>query len=122
MDPLCYESLSFDEKMSLGGLATHPGYVVLKKLMADACLQPTIALVKIKPDDVDYDRKIKANQLAAHITNDVCATLIKSIIMHTASGRLEGSEQRAQEELDKAVSEVRSQIGSMSIKKSRQGE
>ena len=105
MNPLAYDELSFDEKIFLGSLSKHPGFIVLKRLMESACKQATENLVKLNPEDERYNEKLKARQMAARITNDVCASLLKSIIMHSESAQIEEASKKAQEEIEKEVEE-----------------
>lgn len=119
MEPLSYEGLSFEDKMYLGGLEKHPGFPVLKKLMEDACLQATAKAISTDPEDPAYDTKLKARQLIARVTNDVCATLLKSIVMHSEAGKIEDQIRRIQavaEEVN-GVEEPSPVFGSMRVKK-----
>lgn len=99
MEPFGYNELSLEEKIYIGSLSKHPGFVVLKKLMDSACDQATKLVIKLDPEDPAYDTKLKARQLVARVTNDVCATMLKSIVMHTNAGAVE----EQAEELKKAL-------------------
>lgn len=109
MDPLCYDSLSLEERIYIGSLSKHPGFIVLEKLMHDACNQMNSKVIKLKPEDADYDRKLKAFQLEAHVANDFCATLLKSIKMHTQAGELEEQYNKNQE-LAEQLSQVPEEV------------
>lgn len=120
MDPLNYEGLNTQEKLYLGSLSKHPGYVVLRKLMDDACRQATELVIKLNPEDPQYDAKLKARQIVARTTNDVCATLIKSIVMHTEAGVVEEQISKSEEALEEVHASLGAQFGSVTIK-SREG-
>ena len=121
MEPLCYDKLTFDERIYLGSLSKHPGFIILKKLFEDACNQAVQSVIKLSPEDPEYDRKLRARQLVARTTNDVCATLLKSIMMHSEAGELEESTKIAQEELKTETKEFGEAFGSFQ-RKSRKEE
>ena len=102
MDPFCYDELSQDERLYLSSFAKHPGFLVLKKMMENASRQATEAVIKLNPDDKDFDTKLKNRQMTARIVNDLCATLIKSIVMHSNAAAI----QEEQEEFDKKMKEA----------------
>jgi len=89
MEPLKYDGLGLQEKLDLGRMAEHPGFAVQKKLFDDACQQAVRAVIKLNPEEKDFENILKTRQLVARITNDVCATLLKSIVMHSESGKVE---------------------------------
>ena len=70
MDPFCYETLTQEQRLYLSSFAKHPGFIVLKKMMEDACRQATTAVIKLNPDDKDFDIKLKNRQMTARIVND----------------------------------------------------
>ena len=102
MDPFCYETLTQEQRLYLSSFAKHPGFIVLKKMMEDACSQATTAVIKLNPDDKDFDVKLKNRQMTARIVNEICATLIKSIVMHSDAAAV----QEEQEEFDKKMKEA----------------
>jgi hypothetical protein len=120
MEMLCYENLTLEQKMYLGGLEKHPGFSVFKMLMEDICMKATAKAISTDPEDPAYDTKLKSRQLTARITNDVCATLIKSIVMHSKAGEIETEAKKLQEVLEEivGVEDPDVQFGSMRQKKS----
>jgi hypothetical protein len=121
MDPLNYEGLSLEDKMALGNMQLHPGFIVMKKLFEDACDQATASAIKLNPEDPQYETILKIRHLTARVTNEVCATLIKSIVMHSQAGQIEEQAKKIEEALKKATGdtvELESKYGSMKIKKS----
>ena len=119
MEPLGYSELTTAEKMYLGDLMRHPGYAVLKKLMEAASTQATENVTKLDPEDAAYDAKLKSRHLVSRVTNDVCATLIKSVVMHSEAGIVENQLQKLKEEVGDV--EVNGRLGSMAVKP-RKGE
>ena len=120
MEPLCYDELTFEERMHLGSLEKHPGFIVFKKLCESACMQATARAISTDPEDPAYDTKLKSRQLVARVTNDFSATLIKSIMMHSEAGRVEQEAKRVQQVLEEVVGveDTEVQFGSMRKKKS----
>lgn len=120
MQPLKYTSLTLQEKNALKDMMQHPGFAVQKKLFDDACRQANEALIKLNPEDADYDRLAKTRHMTARLTNEVCATLIKSIIMHSESAKIENAiEQQNKEnkEPESAAPQlVGTKFGSFSMK------
>lgn len=116
MDPLCYDSLSFEDKTYLRALSKHPGYVILRKLMEDACRQATEAVIKLNPESENYSNVLKSRQIVARTTNDFCATLVKSIVMHTEAAETEEKVNKEQEDLEEAGVSLDAKFGSVTIK------
>jgi hypothetical protein len=122
MNPLSYENMSLEDKQYLGGLSQHPGYPILQRLMEDACRQATEAVIRLDPTDNEYDRKLKSLQMTARIMNDFCATLIKSIVMHTQAAKIEEAINNSDQAIEEVV-ELETPISFGSTRrKSRKGE
>lgn len=102
MDAFLYKDLTLEEKLYLGSMTRHPGFTVFKKMVDDAFRQMMAKIVELRPDDPDYEKKLKAYQIEAYVTKEVCATLIKSIAMHTEAGALEEKVNKAREEYERA--------------------
>jgi hypothetical protein len=71
--------------------------------MEEACKQSVDRIVMVDPEDPEYDAKLRTRQMVARVVNDFCATLIKSIWMHTESGKLEEQQQKVLEALQEEV-------------------
>jgi biotin synthase-related radical SAM superfamily protein len=102
MDPFCYDDLSLEEKLYLSSLVRHPGFTVMKKMLENACQQATVKVIKLKRENERYKELLEAYQTEAHITNDVCATLLKSITMHAQAGDMQEKAEQLQKELELA--------------------
>ena len=85
MKLLCDGELTMEEKSYLARLSVDPGFVVLKKLMGDACQKATEDVIKLDPTIEDYDKKLAALHWTARSMNDFSATLIKSVLAYTQS-------------------------------------
>jgi len=116
MEPLKYEGLGLQEKLDLGRMAEHPGFAVQKKLFDDACQQAVRAVIKLNPEEKDFESTLKMRQLVARITNDVCATLLKSIAMHSESGRVEVMVKEVEGEVETERVPLGERFGSVSFK------
>src|SRR4029077_6840479 len=102
MDPFKYD-LAPDKQQKLAVLFEHTDFKIIHELLEDACQQTVKALVKVDPEKPDYDAILKARQLVASVTNDVCATLWKSIQMHARAAYVAKNvkEQEQQQEAQK---------------------
>lgn len=120
MDPLVYEGMTKEDRMYLGYLAKQPGFPVLKKLMEAACKQAMTKIIKLKPEDPRRKELLEIYHLEAHVVNDVCSTLLKSIAKHVEAGENEEQAEQLQEQLRAAGIEVapvsERQFGSAVIK------
>ena len=123
MDLFTYDGITKEDISYLSSLAKHPGYVILKKMMEDACKKSVVKIVKLKPEDPDSDRLLKIYQLESHVLNDVCSTIVKSIAKYVKTSEDEEREQELREQLQAAgvgASLVGEKFGSTVIK-SRNG-
>ena len=85
MKLLCDGDLTLDEKTYLARLSMDPGFVVLKKLCADACEKATAEVIRLDPMTDNYDKKLASLQWTARSINDFSSTLIKSILAYAQS-------------------------------------
>ena len=113
MDPLTYSGITTEQKMYLGALTKHPGWVVYRKLIDDCCEQYNRRVIKLNREEPEYLRKLEAFQNEAHVANEFAATLIKSVIMHSQAGELEDQLNKLQEKVDEANPEFGTQFGSI---------
>lgn len=119
MDLFTYNGISKEDMQYLSGMAKHPGYIILKKLMENACQQSVVKMVKLKPEDADYDRLLKVYQTESHVINDVCSTVVKSIAKYVKVIEDDEKAQEIQEQLQLAgvdASLVGERFGSAVIK------
>lgn len=126
MEPFGYEELSYDERLALGAMTQHPGFSAFKKLVDCAFRAMMVRIIELKRDEPDYIHKLEAAQMEAHLTKEICSTLIKSIAMHTEAGEIEAQVRKAQEQAENANVEIKNpaivgQFGSVTHKP-RKGE
>ena len=74
------------KQSALAALAASYGWKVVKEdLFADALRQAQNDMIKIDPDDPNYERKIASAQQYAKCLSDVTQVLIRSIEVHTGA-------------------------------------
>ena len=73
------EGLTQTERLYLEGLTHHDGYPVLEKLFNQACSIANADVMKLDPEDANYDTAVKARQQRARNINEFCGAVIKSI-------------------------------------------
>lgn len=97
MDPLCY-NLTPVERGYLNQLASMPGFKILQRMLDEASDQSAREVIKLKPTDPDYLRKLQALQYTARAINSFAAALLKSIEMHCKAADLEAAMQKEENE------------------------
>lgn len=109
---LLRDSLSEYEQVALAQLKHHPGYVVLVKLMEEACTLANAEPIKLDPDDDKYDDKLKNRTLYARSINDFCSSVLKSVEIHIETIRQKTAddqeEARIEEEADRLLDQLNS--------------
>jgi hypothetical protein len=83
--PLLAEKLSPQQQELLHALAYQPGFEVLIQLFDDACVSLTQRLIKLNPEDVDYERKLRELHLQSRTVNEFCSAVRKAINFHTSA-------------------------------------
>lgn len=116
MEPLCADRLTMDEQLYLSSLSKHPGFLVLKKLMEDACMQVSAKIVKVRPEDPERKTKIDAYQLEAFAVNAFCAALLKSCGWHAQTGETLEEAQKVQQALEGSEEDNGIGLGSIKMK------
>jgi len=74
--------LPLHKQQMLRALTAHPGFAVLKELIADALDQASRELFSLDPKDPDHIRKLTAIQNEAHAIKVFSEALIRSIDAH----------------------------------------
>ncbi len=100
MEPLKYGGLNPQKRLYLKAIVEHPGFAVQKELLEDAARQATLAVIRLSPEDENYEALLKSRQMTARITNDVIATLIKSIIMHAETSKIEQAQKTEESDVE----------------------
>lgn len=121
MDPLMYGGLNPQKRLYLKAIVEHPGFAVVRELLEDACQQATRNVIKLNPEESGYETLLKARQMTARITNELAGMLIKSIIMHSETAKME---QTAQTEavVEEKPTPVGSKYGSFVINPRKSGD
>lgn len=92
--PLLAEELSVGERLMLGQMTHHGGYGVLRKLMDAICDRATKDLIRLDPENPEYERKVGVRTQRARDVNETCSDLLKSIKYHVEAVE---SQERAEE-------------------------
>jgi hypothetical protein len=76
---LLRDELTDVEKAELANMTLHPGFQVLKRMMAEHCQNTTEAVIKLDPMVDGYERKLALLQITSRATNDFCSSVLRSI-------------------------------------------
>jgi hypothetical protein len=101
---LLREELSPAETVMLGQMTQHGGYKVLVKLMDALCTRATQDVVRLEPEDKDYERKLSVRSQRARTVNETCSVILKSIDAHVQSAA--NQEEQEQKEAVDSVAKV----------------
>lgn len=99
--PLLMDGLTLPEKVKLGQTFLTPGYSILVKLMESACRTATEDVIKLNPEDENYDHVLKARQQYSRAVNKFCILVLRSVEYHVDAGMAE--ERGRQSEAEKAA-------------------
>lgn len=91
--PILYD-LDLKDKMYLAHMTQHPGFEVLQRMMTSACDQVNAAVIKLDPEDANYERIVAVRQQSARVINHFCAELLKSIEFHKRAGVVQEQEKQ----------------------------
>lgn len=121
MEPLMYAGLNPQKRLYLRAIIEHPGFAVVRELLEDACRQATQAVIKLNPEDENYDTLVKARQMTARLTNELAGMLIKSMIMHAETSKMETAA-KTEETVEAKPTLVGSKYGSFVINPRKSGD
>lgn len=85
MEPLLRDGLTEIQRVSLASLKQHPGFKVLEQLHFDACTRATEALVRLSPEEENYQQKLSARQIKARERSEFSLLILGSIDWHIAA-------------------------------------
>jgi hypothetical protein len=92
--------LSLQKQELLRLLSHQPGFEVLVQLFDAACVTLNERLVKLNPEDRDYERKLRDHHLECRVINEFCSQVLKAIDYHsTAVSTRESEDRDVQEQL-----------------------
>jgi hypothetical protein len=81
-EPLLFDELTMPQRTALAGLAHHPGFEVLVSIMNRSCDIINSRLVKLDPEDPEYEKKLSRLHLQSRTVNEFCSNILKSIQFH----------------------------------------
>ena len=76
------QSLPYDERILLAQLTNHPGWVVLVKVMAEACRNATEEAIKVDPASERYLEVLSAKQTTARAMSKFSNEVLQSVREH----------------------------------------
>jgi len=79
-------------------LAHQPGFQVLVELFDAACASLNQRLVKLNPEDRDYERKLRDHHLECRVVNEFCSAVLKAIDYHTGAVNMRETESQESED------------------------
>jgi len=79
-------------------LAHQPGFQVLVELFDAACASLNQRLVKLNPEDRDYERKLRDHHLECRVVNEFCSAVLKAIDYHSAAVNVRETEDKESED------------------------
>ena len=100
-EPLLYDELTPLQRSVLANLARHPGFEVLVMIMNKSCELINSRLVKLDPQDPEYEKKLSRLHLQSRSVNEFCSKILKSIQIHEQIAVL--SQQMSEQEIRAAI-------------------
>ena len=96
--PLLMDDLTIPERVMLGQLTNIGGFKVLTKLLDAACVRVTQDIVKLDPENPDYERLLSIRTQRARTVNEFVNLIRKSVIYHADVVRNEAAAEEVQVE------------------------
>jgi hypothetical protein len=100
-EPLLFDEITSQQRLAIANLARHPGYEVLVLIMNKSCEMINARLVKLNPEDPEYEKKLSRLHLQSRTVNEFCSSVLKSIQFHERVAVL--SQQVSEEEIRAAI-------------------
>lgn len=116
--PLLDEKLTVAEKVALGQLTLQPGYPVLESIIHAAVTAANSAVMKVSPDNPNYNRVLAATQQEARAMNIFAKRVLRTIAHHSQVGAVLSTQDVNEEE--KLAEQVHSALRTINIQQSRQ--
>ena len=87
------DNLTMEERLYLGQMTMMPGWVVLKEMIQEECLEATKEIVKLSPETEKYSEILTRLHLESRALNEFAASLIKSMEFQVKRGEYENETQ-----------------------------
>ena len=100
-EPLLFDELNSQQRTALANLSHHPGYDVLLMIFNKSCERINARLLKLDPEDAEYDKKVTRLHLISKTVNEFCLSVVKSIQIHEQIAVL--SQQMSEQEIRAAI-------------------
>lgn len=80
-EPLVYDELTEQQRFALANLARHPGFDVLVLIFNKSCERINGRLVKLNPEDPEYEKKLSRLHLCSRTVNEFCSSVLKCVAL-----------------------------------------
>ena len=88
------ENLTHEERILLAQLTIAPGWIILVRMMAEACRVATEAVIKLDPTTERYQEKLVAMQSMARSINKFSTDVLDSVKVHQRSAVKEAEQEQ----------------------------
>jgi hypothetical protein len=99
--PLLFDEITSQQRTALASLVHHPGYEVLQLIMSKSCERINARLVKLDPQDPEYEKKLTRLHLQSRTVNEFCSSVLKSVALQERIAVL--SQQMSEKEIQEAI-------------------
>lgn len=106
-EPLLYDEITPQQRTALAALTRHPGFEVLVLIFNKSCERINSRMVKVNPDDPEYEKKLTRQHLCSRTVNEFCAEVLKSIAFHEQVATVQA--QMTEEEIRAAIQDIATQ-------------
>lgn len=80
-EPLVYDELTEQQRLALANLTRHPGFDVIVLIFNKSCERVNGRLVKLNPEDAEYEKKLSRLHLCSRTVNEFCSGVLKTIAL-----------------------------------------
>jgi hypothetical protein len=99
MATLLGTNLSMEKRLLLGQLSQAAGWLILKGMMEEMCMEATKKVMKADPEEEKYPAVLQRLQLEARAMNDFSLSLIKSVEEQVKVGNYQYDKQNPAEKI-----------------------
>lgn len=80
--PILADKLALPERVSLSSVVHHPGFSVIVKMLEAACEDATNEVMRVDPEEENYERILSARQQRSRYSHELSRRLLDSIQYH----------------------------------------
>lgn len=90
--PILGDKLTIPEQVTLASMTHHPGFKILVKMFEAACEDATQEVLRVDPEEQNYERVLAARQQCSRSTHQFSRRVLDSIQYHIQVARNKGAE------------------------------